>query len=139
MSTAIDVLVAVLLLASGGAVLTGALGLLRLRDFFTRMHAPALAYTAGSWTATLATVVHFSAHEGALSLRAWSLIVLLSITAPITTVLLARAALFRRRAAGEEVPPPVDDSSRSQSQPAPSSTMRVSRSSGTASPDAGPR
>lgn len=108
MRMAIDALVAVLLLASGVAALTGALGLLRLPDFFTRMHAPALAYTAASWSAALATVLHFSGHEGALSLRAWPIIVLLAITAPITTVLLARAGLFRGRAAGADLPPPPD-------------------------------
>ena len=106
MRAVLDVLVAVLLLASGVAAFTGALGLLRLPDFFTRMHAPALAYTAASWSAALATVLHFSGHEGALSLRAWSIIVLLAITAPITTVLLARAGLFRGRAAGADLPPP---------------------------------
>ena len=102
-----DAIVAVLLLASGLAVLAAALGLLRLPDFFLRMHAPAIAYTLGSWSVTLATVIHFTAHDGVLSLHAWLIIILLSITAPVTTLLLARAAVFRRRNAGEEVPQPL--------------------------------
>jgi multicomponent K+:H+ antiporter subunit G len=102
-----DGIVALLLLASGVAVLVAALGLLRLPDFFIRMHAPAIAYTLGSWSVTLATVVHFTAHDGVVSLHAWLIIVLLSITAPVTTLLLSRAAVFRRRTAGEEVPPPL--------------------------------
>lgn len=102
-----DVAVALLLVASGVLALVGALGLVRLPDFFTRMHAPALAYTLGCWLVTLATVVHFSARESGLSLQAWLVAILLSITAPITTVLLARAALFRRRQAGEPAPPPL--------------------------------
>jgi multicomponent K+:H+ antiporter subunit G len=100
-------IVALLLLASGIVVLVSAIGLLRLPDFFVRMHAPALAYTLGTWSATLATILHFSAHQGVLSLSAWLVIVLLSITAPVTTVFLARAAVFRRRAAGEDAPPPL--------------------------------
>ncbi|HVE53096.1 MAG TPA: monovalent cation/H(+) antiporter subunit G, partial [Ramlibacter sp.] len=82
----------------------------RLPDFFLRMHPPALAYTLGSWLVTLATVIHFTAHEGVLSLHAWLIIVLLSITAPVTTVLLARAALFRGRANGQrDLPPPLQE------------------------------
>jgi monovalent cation/proton antiporter, MnhG/PhaG subunit len=105
MTLVTEAVTAVLLLASGVLVLVGALGLLRLPDFFVRMHAPSLAYTLGSWLVALATAVHFSAHDLVLSLQSWLIIVLLSITAPITTVILARATLFRRRAAGEEVPP----------------------------------
>ena len=107
MTAWLDAVVALLLLFSGATVLLAALGLLRLRDFFVRMHAPALAYTLGSWSAALATIIHFSAHQKTLSLHAWLIVVLLAVTAPVTTVLLARAAVFRRRVAGEQVPPPL--------------------------------
>ncbi|HEY0885091.1 MAG TPA: Na+/H+ antiporter subunit G [Ramlibacter sp.] len=102
-----ELAVALLLLASGALVLVAALGLWRLPDFFLRMHAPALASTLGAWLVTLASIVHFSVRQGSLSLHFWLVIVLLSITAPVTTVLLARAALFRRRRAGDELPPPL--------------------------------
>ena len=102
-----EIVVAVLLVASGGLVLTAALGLWRLPDFFLRMHAPALASTLGAWLVTLASIVHFSVREGGLSLHVWLIIILLSITAPVTTVVLARAALFRRRQAGDPLPPPL--------------------------------
>jgi multicomponent K+:H+ antiporter subunit G len=95
----IDALVALLLLASGVLVLTSAIGLVRLPDFFQRMHAPSLAYTLGSWLVALASIVHFSLLEQRLSLHVWLIVILLAITAPVTTLLLARAALFRRRAA----------------------------------------
>lgn len=98
-----DIVVAVLLLASGCVVLTAALGLWRLPDFFQRMHAPALASTLAAWLVTLASIVH----QGRLSLHVWLIIVLLSISAPVTTVVLARAALFRRRQAGDPLPPPL--------------------------------
>jgi multicomponent K+:H+ antiporter subunit G len=107
MTPVADAIVGALLLVSGVAVVVSAIGLLRLPDFFVRMHAPSLAYTLGTWTATLAAIINFSAHEGVPSLSAWLVIVLLSITAPVTTVFLARAAIFRRRAAGEDAPPPL--------------------------------
>ncbi|MBK1689669.1 monovalent cation/H(+) antiporter subunit G [Rubrivivax gelatinosus] len=102
-----ELLVAVLLLASGGVVLTAALGLWRLPDFFARMHAPALASTLAAWLVAAATILHFSTREGELSLHVWLAVALLSITAPVTTIVLARAALFRRRHAGDELPPPL--------------------------------
>lgn len=102
-----EILVALLLLASGAVVLAAALGLWRLPDFFARMHAPALASTLAAWIVTLASIIHFSARAGELSLHVWLIIIILSITAPVTTIVLARAALFRRRLAGDELPPPL--------------------------------
>ncbi len=103
----VEGIVALLVVMSGLAALAGAIGLLRLPDYFQRMHPPALSYTLGSWCVTLATIVYFSAHNEELSLHAWVIIILLSITAPVTTTLLARAALFRRRNAGRPAPPPL--------------------------------
>jgi len=104
-----EIVVALLLLASGGVVLVAALGLVRLGDFFARMHAPALASTLAAWIVTLASIVHFSTRGGGLSLHVWLVIIVLSITAPVTTIVLARAALFRRRQAGDALPPPLGE------------------------------
>lgn len=102
-----EIIVGSLLLLSGVVVLTAALGLLRLPDFFLRMHAPALASTLAAWIVTLASIVHFSTRSGGLALHVWLIIIVLSITAPVTTIVLARAALFRRRQAGDALPPPL--------------------------------
>ena len=102
-----DIVVSVLLLASGCLALTAALGLWRLPDFFLRMHAPALVSTLAAWLVTGASIVHFSVRGSGLSLHVWLIIILLSITAPVTTLVLARAALFRRRQAGDPLPPPL--------------------------------
>lgn len=101
----VEIVVAVLLLCSGLVVLVAALGVWRLPDFFLRMHAPALASTLAAWLVTFACIVHFSAREGGAALHVWLIIIVLSITAPVTTVMLARAALFRRRQAGDALPP----------------------------------
>ncbi|ODU08642.1 MAG: Na+/H+ antiporter subunit G [Rubrivivax sp. SCN 71-131] len=99
--------VAVLLLGSGVVVLLAALGLVRLDNFFQRMHAPALASSLASWIVTLASIVHFSSRGEGLVLHTWLVIIMLSITAPVTTIVLSRAALFRRRQAGDALPPPL--------------------------------
>ena len=74
-----EAVVALLLLASGGVVLIAALGLLRLPDFFLRMHAPALASTLAAWLVTFASIVHFSSRGQGIALHAWLIIIVLSV------------------------------------------------------------
>lgn len=101
-----EIAVAMLLVTSGGVVLVAALGLVRLPTTFSRMHAPALASSFAAWVVTLASIVHFSGHDAGLALHVWLIVIVLSITAPVSTMVLARAALFRRRQAGDPLPPP---------------------------------
>jgi len=104
----LQVLAALLLLASAVLALVSALGLVRVEPFFRRMHVPALAITLGTWCVTLASVICFGALTENPHLSVWLIAILLSITAPITTALLARAALFRQREQGDpQVPPPI--------------------------------
>lgn len=103
----LELLTAALILASSLFALTGALGLLRLKDFFQRMHPPALASTFGAWCVSLASIVYFSGLKETPVLHAWLIPILLAITVPVTTLLLARAALFRKRMAGDDVPAEV--------------------------------
>ena len=103
----IEALVAALLVASGIASIVAAVGLVRLQSFFMRMHPPALACTFGVWTVALASIVWSSALQSRPVLHAWAIPILMAITVPVTTVLLARAALFRKRQAGRDVPPPL--------------------------------
>jgi multicomponent K+:H+ antiporter subunit G len=98
-----EALVALLLLGSGVLVLVAGMGLVRLPDFFLRMHAPALASTLGAWVVSFASILHFSTRGAGLALHVWLIIIVLSITAPVTAMVLARAALFRRRQAGDEL------------------------------------
>jgi multicomponent K+:H+ antiporter subunit G len=95
----VEAIVALLLILSGLFAVTGALGFIVLKTFFHRMHPPALAFTFASWTVTFASMIYFSAAESTLHLTNWIVIILLSITAPVTTVLLARTGLFRKREA----------------------------------------
>ena len=95
-TTIADAVAGGLLLVSAALSLVAALGLLRLPDFFQRMHAPALATTLATWCAALASIVHFWVTD--FGLRGTVVVILLGVTAPVTTVLLARATLFRRRA-----------------------------------------
>lgn len=100
-----EMVVAILLVASAVFTLSAAWGLVRLKTFFQRMHPPALASTGSAWCVTLASIIYFSTLNGELVLHVWLIIILLSITVPVTAMLLGRAALFRGRQAGKDLPP----------------------------------
>lgn len=102
----IEAPVALLLVLSGIFTLSAAVGVVRFKTFFQRMHPPALAFSFSAWCVTLASILYFSFQEHKLSLHAWLIIIFLSLTVPVTTILLARTDLFRRRIAGKgDVPP----------------------------------
>jgi multicomponent K+:H+ antiporter subunit G len=98
--------VALLLLAGAGLGLIGSVGLLRLRNFYERVHAPTLATTLGIGFILLASALYFSVLQSRPVLHEVLIAVLMVITTPVTLMLLARAALYRdRREADPEVPP----------------------------------
>jgi multicomponent K+:H+ antiporter subunit G len=103
----VEIPVAILLVLGSLFALVGAIGLVRMKDYFQRMHPPALAATLGAWCVALASIIFFSALKSGPVLHAWLIPILLAITVPVTTLLLARAALFRKRMAGDDVPAEV--------------------------------
>jgi multicomponent K+:H+ antiporter subunit G len=104
----VDALTAILVVTGAVTALIGSFGLLRVKTFFQRVHTPSLVATGGTWAVTLATVIHSSFMTARPYLHAILIPVFIALTAPITTVLLTRAALFRARQRGApDVPPPA--------------------------------
>lgn len=101
-------LVATLVLGAAVLAFIGSIGLLRLRDFYSRMHATTLGTTLGMALMVVATVVFFSLAHGKLALTAVLIGTSITATTPITMLLLTRAALARDRADGAASVPPVD-------------------------------
>lgn len=89
----LEILISLCLLASAFFTLVGSIGLVRLPDFYTRLHGPTKATTLGVGGMLLASVIHFSARGEWLSLNELLITVFLFITAPISAYLLAQAAL----------------------------------------------
>ena len=81
---------AVLVLIGALFALIASIGLLRLPDFYTRMHAASKAGTLGSCVMLMALAVH--ADDLAVTLRALGGVVFFLLTAPISAHLLAKAA-----------------------------------------------
>ena len=86
---------AILLIAAGLLAVIGALGFARLPDFFMRLHPPAMTSTLGAGCVLLASILVSSAVEGRPVLHALLITLFLVMTAPVTAMLLARAALYR--------------------------------------------
>ncbi|WP_312796003.1 monovalent cation/H(+) antiporter subunit G [Tianweitania sp.] len=86
-----DSIAAILLLVGSLFTLTAAIGLLRLPDVYSRMHAASKAGTLGSCVILLALAVVEA--DLAVATRVLAAIVFFIITAPISAHLLARAAL----------------------------------------------
>jgi multicomponent K+:H+ antiporter subunit G len=103
----VDAVTAALVVIGAVTALIGSFGLLRMKTFFRRVHPPSLVATLGTWCITLATVVQASFASARPYLHAVLIPVFIALTAPVTTVLLTRAALFRARQRGApNVPPP---------------------------------
>nr|WP_317892479.1 monovalent cation/H(+) antiporter subunit G [uncultured Sphingomonas sp.] len=93
-------IVALLVLSGAAMTLVGSLGLLRLRTFYERVHAPTLGSTLGMALIVAASIVCFSVLRGRLSVHEIVIALFLTSTTPVGFMLLARSALYRDRAGG---------------------------------------
>lgn len=89
-----DYLLSLLIITGAAFTFIGSLGLLRLKDFYTRLHGPTKATTLGVGCILLASAVYFSFHGDALSLHEILVTLFLFVTAPVSAHLLAKAALY---------------------------------------------
>lgn len=103
-------LVSLLLLLGSGLALVGAIGLLRLRSFYERVHAPTLGATLGMGCVLIASMLTFSLLQTRLVIHEVLIAALVVVTTPVTLMLLTRAALYRDQIEGNDgvpsQPPP---------------------------------
>jgi multicomponent K+:H+ antiporter subunit G len=89
------VLVAALLILGASIILIGALGLLRLRTFYQRIHGPAITITLGAGCILLASMVYFTVSQSRLVVHEVIIAAFLLMTAPVVSMLIMRAAVYR--------------------------------------------
>ena len=82
--------------------LIGSVGLLRLKNFYERVHAPTLGTTLGTGFVLIASMTMFSALELRPVLHEILIAIFTTVTTPVTFVLLVRAALHRDFAEGKD-------------------------------------
>jgi multicomponent K+:H+ antiporter subunit G len=93
MDTVVEWIAGAALLIGAFFVLVGSIGLLRLRDFYARLHAPTKATTLGLGAILIASMIYFAALRGAPSLHELLIALFLFMSAPVSAYLLAKAAL----------------------------------------------
>ncbi|HVL75832.1 MAG TPA: Na+/H+ antiporter subunit G [Noviherbaspirillum sp.] len=106
MHFAVELLVSVFLLAGAAFALIGSWGLVKLPDFYMRLHGPSKASTLGVGGMLIASMIYFLAQEGELSLHELLITLFLFITAPVSAHMVAKAALHTKLKS--VTPPPAD-------------------------------
>lgn len=91
----VAVLTALLLLTGAGLTLVGSLGLLRLKNFYQRVHAPTLGTTLGAGSVLIASMLFFTALESRPVVHEVLIGIFFTLTTPVTLMLLVRAARHR--------------------------------------------
>lgn len=93
MRLALEIAFVALLMTGAFFSLVGSIGLLRLSDFMRRLHAPTKATTLGVGGVLIASILHHGWLGAGFSLRELLITLFLFLTAPISAMLLAKAAM----------------------------------------------
>ena len=122
MSWLVAIALVLLLASSCFFILVGSLGLVKLSDFFKRLHAPTKASTLGVGCVLLASVGYHWFSDTDPQPRELLITAFLFITAPISAHLMAKAALSLHMAEQPPLPgaasaPGHDDGDDDQEQP----------------------
>tara|TARA_R110002073_G_scaffold219406_1_gene379724 strand:- start:2177 stop:2542 length:366 start_codon:yes stop_codon:yes gene_type:complete len=89
----LDYLLSFLILMGATLTFIGSLGLVRFKDFYTRLHGPTKATTLGVGSLLVASAIYFSTHKAGVSMHEILITLFLFVTAPVSAHMLAKAAL----------------------------------------------
>lgn len=101
-------LIAFFLILGSGLTLLGTIGLLRFESFYQRIHAPTLGTTWGAGGILIASMIFFSIVQTRFVLHEILIALFITVTTPVTLMLLARAALYRDRSENSGDVPELD-------------------------------
>jgi len=87
--------IALLLVLGGIITFTGALGLLRLPNFYQRIHGPAVFITVGTGCFLIASMLYFSGTLERPVVHELLITVFVLLTAPVVSMMVMRAAVYR--------------------------------------------
>ncbi|MFY8326292.1 Na+/H+ antiporter subunit G [Pseudoalteromonas sp. A601] len=89
-------IVSILLLIGGAFILIGSIGLIKMPDFFMRLHGPTKATTLGMAGVLIAAMVFFSSTQDGVSVKELLITIFLLITAPISGYMLIKSAIHHK-------------------------------------------
>lgn len=101
----VEWIAALLILSASFFLLVGSIGLIRLPDFFMRLHAPTKASTLGVGGVLLASML-VAAAQGRPGIAELLITLFVFVTAPVSANLMAQAALHLRLRS--QAKPPAD-------------------------------
>jgi len=93
---------AALVLVGATFTLIGSFGLIRMRTFYQRLHAPSLGATLGTLTILSGSIVYFLVLQTRPVTYEVLIGLFITVTTPITFLLLAPATLYRDRFEGRD-------------------------------------
>ena len=93
-------IVGMMVLLGATIALIGSIGLVQLKSFYDRVHAPTLGATLGTGAILIASIICFSVLRSRPVVHEILIAVFVTLTTPVTLMLLARAALYRDRSEG---------------------------------------
>ncbi len=96
------ILVGILLLLGGSIVVVGTLGLMRLPNFYQRIHGPAITITLGAGCILIASMIYFTVLNSRIVIHEIIITFFLLLSAPVVSMLLMRAAVYRDLRGGKE-------------------------------------
>lgn len=105
MTFLLEVVVSVLIVLGSLFALIGSVGMVKLPDLLTRLHAPTKATTLGVGGALGASMVYFAGFEGDLSIHEVLITAFLFLSAPISAHFIAKAHLHEHTALRAGLPP----------------------------------
>ena len=93
--------VSILLLIGGCFILIGSIGLVKMPDFFMRLHGPTKATTLGMASLLIAAMVYFTFTHDGVSVKEILISIFFLITAPISGYMLIKSAIHHKLRAKE--------------------------------------
>jgi len=88
----LEIILSVLILVGSFLTLVGSIGLYKLPDFYMRLHGPTKATTLGVGSILVASILYFSLNTEQISVHEILVSLFLFITAPVSALLMAKAA-----------------------------------------------
>ena len=104
----VALLVSVFVVFGAALTLLGTIGLIRMGSFYERVHTPTLGTTLGTGGVLIASMILFSALQSRWVVHEIMIAVFVTVTTPVTLMLLGRAALYRDRVEKRPGIPPFE-------------------------------
>jgi len=91
-----EIIISTLILFGAFFTLVGSIGIVKLPDFFMRLHGPTKATTLGVGAILVASSLYYFIFQDTISLNEILIAIFLFLTAPVSAHLMAKAELHKR-------------------------------------------